>query len=92
MAEVTEVKVALDDIAKVIVKQRNALDGCVEQGQTVSVTLSGIPAEYADEIATINGYTPTGEFESLSKDELAKLTAEFLALKAVADTLAALTP
>ncbi len=92
MAEVTEVKVALDNIAKSIVKHRNTLDGCVTQAQAVSATLAGIPAEYADEIATINGYPSLGPFEGLAKDELSKLTDEFLALKAVADALSALTP
>ncbi len=45
-----------------------------------------LPTVFADALATINAYIPTGEFESLSKDELTKMTAEFQALKAEAAT------
>ena len=43
--------------------------------------MNALPTRFADTISTINGYAPSGAFETLAKDELSKLTSEFQALK-----------
>lgn len=43
--------------------------------------LAAIPTQYADVLTEIDGYTPTGAFETLKVDEKSLLTTEFVALK-----------
>ena len=86
MATSSEVKAGLDNIAAEIRMRRNNLkkakDSIIEQ----EVRLGNIPTEYQSVIEEINGFIPTGAFETLTKDELTKMTAEFIALKAEAVT------
>ena len=89
MATSSEVKAALDDIAQSIRTERQAMKNAKERIATGQGNLNLIPTTFADALATINAYNPTGDFESLSKDELAKMTTEFLAL--VADAGLAVT-
>ena len=49
---------------------------------TAQGNLNAIPTVFEDALKTINAFNPTGDFESLSQDELAKMTTEFQALKA----------
>jgi len=81
MATTSEVKAALDGIAAVIsgsiqgrARAKAALVGARNQ-------LAALPTQFADALAEIGGYTPTGAFETLAQDELAKMTTEFTALK-----------
>ena len=90
MATSSEVKTGLDDIAKAIRTARQSMLVVKSSGATVSTDLAGLATAYAAVIATINGYSTSDAFESVSKAELAKLTAEFTALKSVADAVAAI--
>ena len=80
MATSSEVKAALDDIAQSIRTERQAMANAKARIATGQGNLNLIPTTFSDALATINAYTPTGDFESLSKDELAKMTTEFTAL------------
>ena len=91
MATASEVKAGLDEVAERIRAARASVKTAINGGSTASTELASIQADYSDLIATINGYGTADEFEALSKAELAKLTAEFTALKAVADSIAAET-
>ena len=76
------VKAGLDAVAKTIANLTDRVEDVLSQLSGIQADLSSIPTTYATVIAEVNGFTPTGEFESLAQDELAKLTTEFLALKA----------
>jgi len=89
MATVTEVKKGLDDMATIIVAERQAFALAKARISNASGNLGLIPTQYADVLATIDAYTPTGAFETLAQDEKAKLTTEFQALKAAIDALIA---
>jgi hypothetical protein len=89
MATSSEVKAGLDDIATQIRGQRAALVKAIGLASAASAALTLIANDYAGVISTVNGYGTTDSFEALSKAELAKLTTEFVALKADADAIAA---
>ena len=91
MATSSEVKAGLDAIAKDIATQRAVLQKAIDNATGASAVLGSLVTTYSGVKTTIDGYTPTGAFETLAKDELAKLTTEFQALKADADTIAAVT-
>jgi len=89
MATISEVKQGMDEIAASIraVQKRYAdAKASIEAGSTA---LGNIPTKYADILAEIDGFAPTGAFETLAKDEKAKLATEFLALKSTIDALIA---
>ena len=85
MATTSEVKAGLDAIADKIAAIRARTTAAVSTVQGSASALAGIPSAHADVIAEVGGYTPTGAFETLAKDELAKLTTEFQVLKAEVD-------
>ena len=89
MATTTEVKKALDDISTIIVTERQAFANSKARIQAASNNLQAITTQYAAVITEIDGYTPTGAFETLAQDEKAKLAAEFTALKNQIDILIA---
>ena len=89
MATTTEIKTALDDIARIIITERNALATAKARIQNASGNLALIPTQYAGVIAAIDAFTPTGAFETLAKDEKDKLAAEFTTLKTTIDALIA---
>jgi hypothetical protein len=89
MANPSEVKAGLDNIAQAIVGQRLVVAKAIQNAGVASASLADLPTTYADVIATINGYGTADAFEAVSKAELAKMTEEFIALKAVADQIAA---
>lgn len=91
MATYSEVKSGLDDISAAIRAAKEAYDRAKVHIQGASDSLGNIPTTYSDVITEVNGYTPTGAFETLAKDEKAKLQAEFQALKATIDALTATT-
>lgn len=90
MATASEVKTGLDAVAAAIRAVRQSMLTVKATGVSVSADLGGLSTEYADLIATINAYGTTNAFEALAKAELAKLTSEFNALKAVSDAVAAI--
>lgn len=81
MATTSEVKAGLDAIAQSIAGIKGQVEAAVTLLQGQETNLTELPAQYTDLIAEVNGYVPTGAFETLAKDELAKLTTEFQALK-----------
>ena len=87
MATTSEVKKALDEIASVIAAQEAVITKAQTNAAAASAALAAIPTDFSDVIATINAYSPTGAFETLAKDEKAKLQTEFRALKAKADAI-----
>jgi len=91
MATTTEVKRALEDIASITVTERQAYASAKARIQTASNNLQLITTQYAGVIAEIDGYTPTGAFETLAQDEKARLATEFSALKTRIDALVATT-
>lgn len=85
MAEYSEVKAALDDIAGKIATARVQRARCISQLSEQAAILGDLPTQYADVIITINNYGDTDEAETFAKAEKAKLQTEFLALKALLD-------
>ena len=81
MPTTSEVKAGLDAIASMISGSIQMRAKAKAQLLAARNQLAGIPSQFADVISEINGYTPTGAFETLTKDEKAKLQTEFLALK-----------
>jgi hypothetical protein len=92
MASASQVKAGLDDITSIIRNQRAAMEKVKSNAGLASAALGAIPTNYADELATIDAYAAnsTDYFERLAKAEKAKLAAEFTALKADADAVAAI--
>jgi hypothetical protein len=90
MATASQVKVGLDAIAGVIAAQRKVMQTVKANAGGASGALAALGTDYADVIATIQGYGTADAFEALSKAEYAKLLAEFNALKTIADGVAAI--
>jgi hypothetical protein len=86
MATTSQVKSGLDDISAVIRNGRQAAAQVKARITALEAELGAVPTTFADLLATVNAYTPSDAFETLSKAELAKLTTEFVALKAAALT------
>lgn len=92
MASTSEVKSTLDAVAVILAEQKAVLEKAILNASAASAALAAIPGDYTDEIATIQGYTDTGEpFEINAKSEFSLLAAERVALKTEADTIAAIT-
>ena len=89
MATISEVKQGLDAVAEKIASARNRFEASKVAIQNNSSTLGQIPTAHSDVLTTIDGYAPSGAFETLAKDEKAKLQTEFVALKADIDALIA---
>jgi len=77
---ISTVKAGLDDIATAIRTESQAVINADQRKVDAKSNLQVLATVHADTIAEINGYTGADPFEALSKDELAKLTTEFLAL------------
>ena len=90
MATSSQVKAGLDDIATAIRAAREQMIGVQGMASSVSANLAGLATDYADVAATIQAYGTTNSFEALAKAEMAKLLAEYTALKGHADTVVAL--
>jgi iron uptake system EfeUOB component EfeO/EfeM len=91
MATYSEVKKGLDDIATTIQNASKTYDRAKAAITAASGDLAAIPMTFSDIIATIDAYAPAGAFETLTKDERAKLATEFTALKTKVDALIATT-
>ena len=84
MATTSEVKAGLDAIAREIESRRAILRRAKDDITEQEVRIGNIPTEYQAVKEEIEGFSPTGAFETLAKSELAALTTEFQALKAAA--------
>jgi hypothetical protein len=82
MATTSEVKSGLDAISDTISESEQRQANAKANLLVARNAENALTTTYADVISTINGYTPTGAFETLAQDELSKLTAEFLDSKA----------
>lgn len=81
---ISQVKAGLNEIATKIAQERSRLAQAKTSITAAETALAGMPAQYGTIIADINAATGTDPFVLLSKDESAKLTAEFQALKTTA--------
>ncbi len=86
MSTATQVDAALDAVAQLTGGSTNQL----AQGKAILLSarnqLANIGTQFADEIATIQAYTPTGPFEELAKDRFTKYQADKQALQATLET------
>ena len=89
MSTVSEVKAGLDAISQTISNKRRDAENAKAALAQISTELDALATEYSEVIAQIGLYTPTGALETLAVDELAKMTAEFVALKAEVDAAVA---
>lgn len=80
MATPSEVKTGMDAISARISLARAVVKKAQQNTGNAVTDLNAIPEEFGDVIATINGYGTQDAFEAQAKAELAKLTAEFVAL------------
>lgn len=85
------VKSGLDEISTLISEQRFVLQKIIAMAQGASDALAAIPTDYSAVLAEIDAYGTSDAFESLSKAEKAKMTAEFTTLKATLDQIATTT-
>jgi len=89
MAETSEVKSGLDNIAEVISANRAVIAKAKTNAQAAADALNAIPVDYADVATTIDAYTGADQFEVLAQAEKSRLIAEYQALKAIADAIVA---
>jgi hypothetical protein len=86
MATISQVKAGLDEIAKLIRNATSVRESAKANLLNSRNQLENLPTQFSDVIAEIDGYSPTGAFETLAKDEKAKLQTEFVALKSALET------
>lgn len=86
----SSMKSGVDAISAALVGQRAVLSKVKTNAQGASDALGSIPTEYAAVVAEIQAIpdNTTNPAEALLKAELIKLTNEFIALRAVADSVA----
>jgi len=73
----SEVKKGLDDISDGISANEARIAEVIAELEAIAADYNEYPARYATLIAEVGAYAPTGAFESLCKDELGKLTAQY---------------
>ena len=78
---ISTVKAGLDDIAQSIRTEKQAMTNAKARISTGRNNLIALATVHAEIITEIQTYVGTDAFEALSKDELAKLTTEFIALR-----------
>ena len=78
----SQVKSGLDALSNLIQSHQDAKESLKTALTSLESQLNAIPTDSGPLITEIGTFTPTGEFEGVAKDELAKLTTEFIALKA----------
>lgn len=90
---ISTVKAGLDDIATSIRTEKQAMASAKARITAGQSNLNALASVHAETIAEINGYSSSDAFEVLSKDELAKLTTEFIQLfNGAASAVTALEP
>ena len=85
MATTSEVNVGIDEISSSISANRRKFENAKNNIIAASSALGGLPAQYSDVRTTVQGYGDTDDYEMFKKAELAKLEAEFTALKSDID-------
>lgn len=88
MATYSEVKTGLDEVSGIIREQRDVMKKVKSNAAGASAALASLATTYANLISTINAYGTTDASEAFAKAELAKLVAEFTALKNLSDQIA----
>ena len=81
MATPSEVAAGIASIAVTISGSQKMQAQAYNQLLVARNQLANIPTQYSDVLSTIDGYTPTGAFETLKVDEKSLLSVEFVALK-----------
>jgi cell division protein FtsB len=76
-----DVKSALDAVSDAITAGKARYASFKESIEGIHTALDNLPTKYADEIAEINGYTPSDAAEENAQAELAKLQPLFVALR-----------
>jgi hypothetical protein len=89
MATTSQIKNGLDIISERIQDARAVVDKSKSNALLASNSLAALATTHADVLSTIDGYVGSDADEALYKAEKASLTAEFTALKAVADAIVA---
>ncbi|RUZ75624.1 hypothetical protein EN943_20170 [Mesorhizobium sp. M7A.F.Ca.US.006.01.1.1] len=89
MATTSEIQVGMAAIAARLSDQRQVMIKVKANAGSASVALAAIPNDFADVIATVTAYGTSNAYEATIKAQLTKMTAEFNALKAKADAVAA---
>lgn len=86
MATTSEVKSGLQSISDIIAGANSGFTQAITKILALRNQLNDIPTQYSDVISTVDGYTPTGAFETLAKDEKTKLQTEFVALRTMLES------
>lgn len=82
MATASEVSAQLASIPKLLENSRTKLKNAQSSILGARNSLANAEVVYADLISTVNGYTPSNEFESFAQDALTEYIAERNTLKA----------
>lgn len=89
MATASEIKVGLDEIARVVADQRAVVQKAKQNAGAASLALADLPTTYGDLIATVQAFPAGNAWQNHAKAELAALATEYNALKTAADTIVA---
>ena len=87
MATSTEVDAALAAVAQLTSGSGNQYDQAGALLLSARNQLANIGVQFADEIATIIAYTPTGTFEEMAKDRFAKYSVDVAAQRSTIETI-----
>lgn len=79
----SQVKTGLDEVAGIIAAARQEFSSCQSRIAAHLAKLQNIPSNYGELITTTSSYGTSDAFEALSKAEVAKLQAEYVALRDV---------
>lgn len=90
MATISQVDAGLDAIAERINAQRAVMAKTKSNASGASEALAAITTDFADVIATVQGYGTANAYEAATKAKFDKMVAEFNALKTIADGVAAI--
>jgi len=82
----------LDAIAEGIAGNEARVRDAIMTLTAVDTELGQYATRYSETIAEINGYTPTGPFETLAQDRLEKFTAVFSAIRSAVQAAIAELP
>ncbi|RWE26650.1 MAG: hypothetical protein EOS41_05830 [Mesorhizobium sp.] len=88
MATTSEIDVGMDAIAQRIFDQRQVMLKVKQNATGASAALAAITTDYAAVISAVQAFGTTDAYEASTKAKFAKLTAEYNALKSVADAVA----
>lgn len=89
MATTSEIEVGMQTMAARLYADRQTMVKVKQNASASSVDLAAIPNDFADVIATVNAFGAGNAWEVAVKAKMVKMTAEFQALKTVADAVAA---